>query len=99
HQEASKEAFAFNCAQRAHGNTLEYLPTTLFSLLFAGIRYPTFAAVAGAGVTFGRILYTSGYISGGPQGRYGIGGGFALLGSLALYAGSTWSAVQMVMEN
>ncbi|KIO29469.1 hypothetical protein M407DRAFT_242577 [Tulasnella calospora MUT 4182] len=96
-QEASKEALAFNCAQRAHGNTLEYLPTTLFTLLFTGLRYPMFAACTGAAVTAGRILYTIGYISGGPSGRYGLGGGVALVGSLALFVGSTWSAIQMVM--
>ncbi|KAG8952615.1 hypothetical protein FRC04_003976 [Tulasnella sp. 424] len=98
-QEASKEALAFNCAQRAHGNTQEYLPTTLFALLFTGLRYPTFAAAAGAGVTVGRILYTIGYIRGGPQGRYGSGGAIALLGSLGLFVGSTWAAIQMIMEN
>ncbi|KAG9045469.1 hypothetical protein FS837_006250 [Tulasnella sp. UAMH 9824] len=98
-QEASKEAYAFNCAQRAHGNTLEYLPTTLFALLFAGLRYPMFAAYAGASVTVGRILYSVGYIRSGPQGRYGLGGGLATLGSIVLYVGSTWAALQMVMEN
>ncbi|KAG8931956.1 hypothetical protein FRC02_001836 [Tulasnella sp. 418] len=43
-QEASKEALQFNCAQRAHQNTLETLPIVMATTLFTGIKYPIFAA-------------------------------------------------------
>lgn len=97
-QEASKDAFVFNCAQRAHGNTLEWLPTALFALLFTGLKYPLFAAGAGAAITIGRGLYTVGYVNYGPGGRNLIGGMVGHMASMALYAGSTWSAIKMIMD-
>ena len=56
----------FNCAQRAHHNTLEVMPHTLFTLLFSGLRYPGAATALGAVWLFGRIVYTMGYATGDP---------------------------------
>jgi len=78
-QEASKDAKIFNCAQRAHQNTLENLPIIVLSTLLSAIRYPTYAAV-GCGIwSFSRIVYTLGYSTGVPR-RRGIGS----LGSLGV---------------
>ncbi|KAN0134294.1 MAPEG family [Lactarius tabidus] len=67
-QEVSKDAMKFNCAQRAHQNTLENVPLIVLSTLISAIHHPTYAAV-GCGIwSFGRILYTLGYSTGEPNG-------------------------------
>jgi len=63
---ANPAAMKFNCAQRAHQNTLESVPHTLLSILFAGLRYPTAATALGSLWVFGRLVYTMGYSTGDP---------------------------------
>lgn len=58
-----------DCAQRAHGNTLESLPFFLFSLLYVGLTKPVTAAILGALWMSGRVLYTIGYNTGIPKNR------------------------------
>ncbi|QRV87752.1 DDE family endonuclease [Ceratobasidium sp. AG-Ba] len=70
--EKDPEAVRYNCAQRAHQNTLEWLPHVLFFLPFLGLRHPIAAASLGAGWNFGRILYTLGYTTGDPAKEMGI---------------------------
>ncbi|KAG0143729.1 hypothetical protein CROQUDRAFT_48345 [Cronartium quercuum f. sp. fusiforme G11] len=89
-------AMKFNCAQRAHANTLEALPYFLFSLLFSGLRYPRFAAGCGATWILGRVLYTIGYASGDPSKRQR--GAFHAVGYLGLMLSSTWVSIQMILE-
>ncbi|KAN0134293.1 MAPEG family [Lactarius tabidus] len=68
-QEASKDVMQFNCAQRAHQNTLENVALIVLSTLISAIHYPTYAAI-GCGIwSFGRILYTLGYSTGEPSAR------------------------------
>ncbi|PVG03507.1 membrane-associated proteins in eicosanoid and glutathione metabolism [Serendipita vermifera] len=76
-------AHIFNCAQRAHANTLEHISTVLVALLWSGIRYPRTAAGMGAAWILGRILYTQGYVSGNPNGRYR--GAFHSIAEYVLY--------------
>ena len=69
----SQDKYLFNCAQRAHYNFLEALPTYLVTLLVAGIRYPVLSA--GLGVAWGvaRVMYGLGYMrkdKKGGMGRY-----------------------------
>ncbi|EAU92743.1 hypothetical protein CC1G_01788 [Coprinopsis cinerea okayama7 len=98
-EKASKEALIFNCAQRAHQNTLENLPAVYISTIVTGLRYPIPAAAACALWVVSRISYTRGYITGDPKKRvgllYGLGS-ISLLGSLltATYVAGTW-----VLEN
>ncbi|KAG8790864.1 hypothetical protein FRC17_008845, partial [Serendipita sp. 399] len=40
-------ALKFNCAQRAHENTLEHLPIFLVTLAWSGIRYPLTSSALG----------------------------------------------------
>ncbi|PLW19118.1 hypothetical protein PCASD_02233 [Puccinia coronata f. sp. avenae] len=98
HEEALADPakMKFNCAQRAHANTLEALPFFLFSLLFTGLRHPRFAASCGALWVTGRIAYTLGYNTGVPAKRNR--GAVHNLGNLGLLLGSTWVSLQMVME-
>ncbi|KAH9940663.1 hypothetical protein B0H21DRAFT_754317 [Amylocystis lapponica] len=91
---ASKDAVVFNCAQRAHLNTLEVLPGYVTCLLISGLVMPQTSAGLGALFIFSRIAYTLGYITGIPEKRvYGVLGGFpqylipffSLYSSYALY--------------
>ncbi|KAK0220399.1 hypothetical protein IW262DRAFT_1384307 [Armillaria fumosa] len=65
-EEASKEAKIFNCAQRAHQNTLENIPVMYTSTFLTAVYYPTIAAAALGIWVLGRIFYTRGYITGDP---------------------------------
>ena len=57
----SKDAKAFNCVQRGHQNTMEFLPAFLALLLLGSIQYPLVAAGFGALYTVGRIQYFRGF--------------------------------------
>ena len=59
----------FNCAQRAHQNTLENLPFFLVNLLLGGVRFPKYAAIAGGVFLLGRVVYSIGYYTGKPERR------------------------------
>ena len=59
----------FNCYQRAHQNTLEFVPYFYPSLLTAGLRHPIGAAIAGGIFLLGRVIYAVGYSSGDPEKR------------------------------
>ncbi|TDL29232.1 membrane-associated proteins in eicosanoid and glutathione metabolism [Rickenella mellea] len=89
----------FNCAQRAHQNTIETLPHVLFGLLVTGIRYPTTAAVLGLIYSFGRIMYTLGYSSGIPKRRFSKGGILGLGANYGIFLASTWTVGEMLWEN
>ena len=62
-------ADTFNCTQRAHQNTLEIVHYFLALLIVGGLRYPEFAAGFGGAWILGRIVYSVGYIAGGPKWR------------------------------
>ncbi|RDB18453.1 Microsomal glutathione S-transferase 3 [Hypsizygus marmoreus] len=71
--EASKDALIFNCAQRAHHNTLENIPVVYATTLLTALKYPVLAASACGLWTVGRIAYTRGYVStGDPKNRLGV---------------------------
>ena len=65
----SDEHPIFNCYQRAHQNTLEFVPYFYPTLLTAGLRHPMGAAIAGGIFVLGRVIYALGYSSGDPQKR------------------------------
>lgn len=80
--EANPAAHKFNCAQRAHANFLEGLPTFLFGLIYSGLYYPRVASALGLIELIGRIFYTRGYLSGNPVKR---ARGIALLHPIGYY--------------
>ncbi|GAA6026813.1 hypothetical protein JCM8097_005879 [Rhodosporidiobolus ruineniae] len=85
------KAKQFNCAQRAHMNTLENLPLFLISLLHSSLYHPKYAAGAGLFWIFGRLAYISGYSTGEPKKR--MNGSFQYLGFLPLFGYSIFKAV------
>jgi len=86
----SKEAYKFNCAQRAHGNLLENMPAAIATLLFAGLFYPQATPALGLVWVVSRALYAYGYITSEKDGKGrafgGLGGLFwvAQLGLIGL---------------
>ncbi|KAI0796320.1 membrane-associated proteins in eicosanoid and glutathione metabolism [Irpex lacteus] len=67
----SKDAQIFNCTQRAHQHTLEWLPQLYISALVVGLRHPILAASAVIFWSVGRVLFTLGYSTGDPKKRKG----------------------------
>ncbi|KXN90850.1 Microsomal glutathione S-transferase 3, partial [Leucoagaricus sp. SymC.cos] len=65
--DANKDAHIFNCAQRAHQNTLEGLPLIVLSTAITGLEYPLIAAGICTFWSLARIPYTLGYITGDPE--------------------------------
>ncbi|KAH9999257.1 membrane-associated proteins in eicosanoid and glutathione metabolism [Xylariaceae sp. FL0662B] len=96
-EQAAKDpkAYAFNCAQRAHGNYTENLTPFLGALFISGLRFPIASAGLGAAWVFGRVWYAVGYSSKGPQGR---GGGFLIgyLSDLALKVMAVTAVVKLL---
>ncbi|KAJ6549932.1 hypothetical protein B0H19DRAFT_951646 [Mycena capillaripes] len=64
---ASPAAMQFNCAQRAHQNTVENIAMYYVMTAIVAIRYPVIAASALEMWVLSRIAYTIGYIKGGPN--------------------------------
>jgi glutathione S-transferase len=100
-KEKPAEAYAFNCAQRAHANFTEHHLSAVAAMLVAGLEYPVAAAAMGAGWTLSRALYMTGYTSGTPEskgsGRY-RGSAFWLF-ELGLIGTAAWVGIKMVMGN
>ena len=57
-----KQAYRYQCAQRAHANYLENMPQTIISMLVAGLEYPKATAITGALWIASRLIYQYGYI-------------------------------------
>ncbi|GAA6006522.1 hypothetical protein JCM11491_004993 [Sporobolomyces phaffii] len=85
------KANRFNCAQRAHANTLENLPMFLLSLFHSGLYHPRLAALGGLIWLAGRVAYTVGYTTGQPSKRQF--GAFAYIGYLPMFLFSSYKAV------
>ncbi|KAJ3331240.1 Microsomal glutathione S-transferase 3 [Blyttiomyces sp. JEL0837] len=82
--EKDRNALLFNCAQRVHGNTLEWYPTFLTLLFTGGIQHPVVASIAGLAWIVGRHFYAKGYCTGDPKKRNGSGTGLGYLGIFTL---------------
>lgn len=97
---SSREAYKFNCAQRAHGNLLENMPMAVASLLFAGLFYPQATPILGLVWVVSRAFYAYGYItSEQPNGKgryYGGLGGFFWAAQLGLIGLSVSAALKML---
>ncbi|KAI9313313.1 hypothetical protein DFJ73DRAFT_884959 [Zopfochytrium polystomum] len=92
--EKSKEAYLFNCYQRAHQNTLENLPTFITLLACGGLQHPKIAAACGVVFIVGRALYASGYQTGDPKKR--ARGTIQYLGLLGLLGLSIKAAISFL---
>ncbi|CED82387.1 GST, gst [Phaffia rhodozyma] len=95
--DANPDAVKFNCAQRAHGNTLEILPHMLFGILFNGLFFPKISAALGACWVIGRILFTYGYVTGNPMARYHYGGQLHILGAIGTLVLATYNSAKLIL--
>ncbi|KAF8632985.1 hypothetical protein AX15_001582 [Amanita polypyramis BW_CC] len=95
--ETSIEAMKFNCAQRAHQNTLENIPIILTTSLIAGLKAPVFTAAACALWTLGRISYTRGYATGDPGKRGTLLYRLSYVGLAGLLLTSAYTAGEWVV--
>ncbi|KAI7857883.1 hypothetical protein BDC45DRAFT_565787 [Circinella umbellata] len=86
----------FNCAQRVHQNNLEIFPVYNTFLLISGVKYPVYASYAGIVFLLGRIVYSSGYLTGQPNKR--LRGGFYGLGLLALLGMTGSTLYELVLQ-
>lgn len=70
-------------------------PSTFVSLLLAGLYFPQASAVLGLIVVVSRVLYSIGYMSGGPKGRSigAIGNDIGLFGLIILAGITGWRIV------
>ncbi|KAH9835864.1 membrane-associated proteins in eicosanoid and glutathione metabolism [Rhodofomes roseus] len=94
---ASKDAVIFNCAQRAHQNTLEYLPTIITGTLITSLRHPILAAALCSAWVASRFLYTIGYSTGDPAKRNNFFSGvIGSLGWFAIVGTSTWTVIELI---
>ncbi|KAK2461617.1 hypothetical protein APHAL10511_006080 [Amanita phalloides] len=94
--EASPDAMKFNCAQRAHQNTLESLPIIITTSLIAGLKAPILTAVACAFWTIGRVSYTRGYITGDPKKRGSVLYRLSYIGLAGLLLTSAYTAGEWI---
>ncbi|TFK77302.1 membrane-associated proteins in eicosanoid and glutathione metabolism [Pluteus cervinus] len=97
--EQSKDAFLFNCAQRAHQNTLESLPIVLILTLLGGLQYPVVVAAASGAWTISRISYSRGYVTGDPIQRTRGLSKLAYVGQLALLGSSVLTVVNLIQAD
>ncbi|CEJ00593.1 hypothetical protein RMCBS344292_14645 [Rhizopus microsporus] len=86
----------FNCAQRAHQNTLEVFPVYSTLLLIGGLKYPEISAAAGLVHCLGRQVYASGYSTGNPDKR--TRGAFGYLGLITLLGTSSLTIYHLLMD-
>jgi glutathione S-transferase len=98
HKLSYKQWYEFNSAQRAHYNFLEWIATTLILILVAGIYFPIPSASLGLAVFIGRLLYSIGYVMGGPNGRF-VGVLINDLSILALFVLSFISSIYFITGN
>ncbi|KAF9076057.1 hypothetical protein BDP27DRAFT_1380177 [Rhodocollybia butyracea] len=93
--EASVDALKFNCAQRAHQNTLENIPIIVLSTLVSAVKLPHIAAASCGLWVVSRVLYTRGYVTGKPEKRNA--GGFGYLPTIVLLGTSLYAAGSLVL--
>ena len=82
---------AYNCAQRAHQNTVENMATVQIFGVVEGLMFPKFAGGCLLTYAIGRIIYGYGYRNNGASGRR-AGGLISHLGDLPLYLGMGYCA-------
>lgn len=92
----SDDAKTFNCIQRSHQNTLEYLPNVLALQIVLGFFHPLAAAALGFSWACGRIVYAQGYSTGDPSSR-SPGSAISGIIYLALIFTSLYTGVKLVL--
>jgi hypothetical protein len=88
--------FEFNNAQRGHYNMVESSGPVLASVIVGGLYQPKIIAGIGMVYAASRLIYSLGYVKGGPSGRL-IGSGLSAISALALYASAIYFGAKTVM--
>ena len=78
------DAYAFNCVQRGHQNTLENMPVVVALLLVTWPAFPLPSAICGFIWIAGRVLYMIGYSKGVAQRMWGAIAYVGFIGLLGL---------------
>ncbi|KAJ3909311.1 hypothetical protein F5879DRAFT_933709 [Lentinula edodes] len=86
----SLHALRLNCAQRAHLNTLEYLPMVYLVTCITACKYPILAASLCESWVITRAIYTRDYTSSGPEKRT-FGARTSLIALLGLLASAMYT--------
>jgi len=89
-------AHKFNCAQRAHGNTLELQITIIPFILITGLKWPLLSSGLGLIWIAGRFVYTIGYLTGDPAKR--SRGHFGTLANGILFLTSLYVSAEMAYK-
>merc|ERR1711907_53440 len=90
-----KDVEEFNCAQRAHQNTVENMGTVQLLGAVNGLVFPTFSGSCLAIYAVGRVVYGHGYVTGGPNGRM-AGGIISHLGDFPLMICTAYSGLKLL---
>lgn len=69
----NKDAKLFNCIQRGHQNSLEYMAVFFVLMVLGGLRHPCICAGLGVIYIVSRFFYFKGYSTGDPEKRLSIG--------------------------
>lgn len=85
----------FNCAQRAHQNTLEHIHSIRLLAVLNGLLQPVYAALLLTVYSVGRFLYGQGYSRNGPEGRQ-VGGAITHLGDIPLWLMTFYHAAKLL---
>ncbi|KAJ7165018.1 hypothetical protein C8R46DRAFT_666672 [Mycena filopes] len=93
---ANQNAVLFNCAQRAHQNTLENLPMLYSTTLITSLEFPHAAAAALAAWTLTRVAYTMGYVTGDPKKRTNFLSAFHYPIGFGLLLSSTYTVGKLI---
>ncbi|GLB35951.1 putative MAPEG family protein [Lyophyllum shimeji] len=96
---ASRDALIFNCAQRAHQNTLENIPIVYVTTVLTGLKYPILAATACGIWSVSRIAYTRGYLTGDPAKRANVVYIFGSISMLGLLLTSVYTVGQSICSS
>ncbi|EPS73711.1 hypothetical protein M569_01049, partial [Genlisea aurea] len=92
----NKDAKLFNCIQRGHQNSVEFMPLFFMLMIVGGLKHPLTSASFGVVYCIARIFYFTGYSTGIPEKRATIGK-YNYLGLLGLMICSISGAVRMII--
>ncbi|WWC85738.1 uncharacterized protein L201_000604 [Kwoniella dendrophila CBS 6074] len=95
---ADPKKMRYNCAQRAHGNTLENIPYVLGLFGFLSLWHPKLATIFFSHWIIGRFSYTAGYSTGNPSGRMSFIYKSQYISLLGLFLGAAYVAVTKSIE-
>ncbi len=92
---SEEEAYAFNCIQRGHQNTVENMPSFVALLLLNWFTFPLVSGICGFVWIIGKMLYMAGYATNHEK---RVWGAVSYLGLLTLFVTTLISAAYMLSK-